>query len=93
VDTPQPVKTIELVRDAKDDDAAWDKKKKDHAPVELAYVLKNQNWVNANKKCMAFIKNTIENAIVGSIAKCASVGELLEKIKSSFTGSSKIYAT
>jgi hypothetical protein len=35
VDTPQPVKPIEPVRDAKDDDAAWEKKKKDYAPVEL----------------------------------------------------------
>jgi hypothetical protein len=93
VDTPQPVKPTELVRDAKDDDVAWDKKKNDHAPVELAYVLENQKWVNANKKCMAFIKNTIENPIMGSIAECASVGELLENIKSQFTGSSKIYAT
>jgi hypothetical protein len=42
---------------------------------------------------MAFIKNTIENAIVGSIAEYASVRELLEKIESKFTGSSKIYAT
>jgi hypothetical protein len=30
---------------------------------------------------MDFIKNTIENAIVGSIAECAFVGQLLEKIK------------
>jgi hypothetical protein len=30
---------------------------------------------------------------VGSIAECASVGELLEKIKSQFTGSSKKYGT
>jgi hypothetical protein len=93
VDTPQPVKPTEPVRDAKDDDAAWDKKKKDHALVELAYVLENQKWVNANKTCMTFIKNTIENAIVGSIAECAFVGEFLEKIKNQFTGSSKIYAT
>jgi hypothetical protein len=93
MDTPQPVKPIEPVRDAKDDDAAWDKKKKDYAQVELVYVLENQKWVNANKKCMAFIKNTIENAIAGSIEECTSVGEFLEKIKSQFTGSSKVYAT
>nr|XP_040258063.1 uncharacterized protein LOC120975519 [Aegilops tauschii subsp. strangulata] len=42
---------------------------------------------------MAFIKNTIESAIVGSIAECTSAGELLSKIKSQFTGSSEIYAT
>jgi hypothetical protein len=93
VDTPQPVKPIELVRDAKDDDTAWDKKKKNYAPVELAYVLENQKWVNANKKCMAFIKNKIENAIAGSIVEYTSVGEFVEKIKSQFTGSSKVYAT
>ena len=67
VGTPQPVKPTEPVRDAKDDDAAWDKKKKDYAPLELSYFIENQKWHNANKKCMAFIKNTVENAIVGSI--------------------------
>jgi hypothetical protein len=61
--------------------------------VELAYVLENQKWVNANKKCMAFIKNTIENAIAGLIKECTSVREFLEKIKSQFIGSSKVYAT
>ena len=59
----------------------------------MAYTLENQKWQTANKKCMAFIKNTIENAIMGSVAECASVGEYLEKIKSQFTGSSKTYAT
>ena len=42
---------------------------------------------------MAFIKNTIESTVIGSIAECTSAGELLTKIKSQFTGSSKIYAT
>jgi hypothetical protein len=63
VETLQPVKPIEPVRDAKDDDVAWDKKKKDHAPVELAYVLENQKWVNANKKCMAFIKTRLRTPL------------------------------
>ena len=93
VDTPQPVKLIEPVRDAKDDDDAWDKKRRDYAPLEMSYTLENKKWQTTNKKCMAFIKNTIEVAIVGSIAECASVREFLEKIKSQFTGSSKIYAT
>jgi hypothetical protein len=34
----------------------------------------------------------IENAIAGSIKECTSVREFLEKIKSQFTGSSKVYA-
>src|SRR5215216_3083633 len=93
VDIPQPVKPTEPVRAATDDDAAWDKKRKDYAPLELSYSIENQKWVNANKKCMAFIKNTIENAIIGSTAECTSVGELLTKIKNQFTGSSKVYAT
>ncbi|XP_037436091.1 uncharacterized protein LOC119303104 [Triticum dicoccoides] len=90
---PQPVRPIEPVREAIDDDAAWAKKKGDYAPLEQSYLIDNQKWVNANKKCMAFIKNTVESAIVGSIAECTSAGELLTKIKSQFTGSSKIYAT
>jgi hypothetical protein len=93
VDTPQPVKPIEPVKETTANDAAWEKKKRDHAPLEMAYTHNNQKWLNANKKFMAFIKNTIENAIVGSIKECTSVGEFLEKIKSQFTGSSKVYAT
>lgn len=42
VDTPQPVKPIEPIRGEKDDDAAWDKKKRNHAPVEMTYTLENQ---------------------------------------------------
>jgi hypothetical protein len=93
VDTPQPVKPTETVRETTNDDVAWEKKKRDHAPLEMPYTLDNQKWLNAYKKCMAFIKNTIENAIAGSIEECTSVGEFLEKIKSQFTGSSKVYAT
>jgi hypothetical protein len=40
----------------------------------MAYTLNNQKWLNANKKCMEFIKNTIENAIAGSIKECTLVG-------------------
>jgi hypothetical protein len=93
VGTPQLVKPTEPVREITDDDAAWEKRKRDHAPLEMAYTLDNQKWLNANKKCMTFIKNTIENAIAGLIEECTSIGEFLEKIKSQFTGSSKVYAT
>src|SRR3954469_15746239 len=92
VDTPQPVKPKESVRDANDTDATWEKKKRDYAPFEMSYPLENTKWLTANKKCMAFIKNTIDSHIVCSIPECVSAGELLEKIKSQFTGSSKIYA-
>ena len=87
LDTPQPDKPPEPVRDAKDDDTAWEKKKRDYAPLEMAYTLENKKWQTANKKCKAFIKNTIEHAIVGSIAECDSAQKFLQKIKSQYTGS------
>ena len=65
VDTPQPIKPPEPVKDATDDDAAWEKKKRDYAPLEMSYTLENKKWLTANKKCLAFIKNIIEHAIVG----------------------------
>jgi hypothetical protein len=43
----------------------------------------------ANKKCMAFIENTIEPSLLSSIEGCTSATELLVRIKSQFTGSSK----
>jgi hypothetical protein len=78
VDTPQPVKPLEPVKCDKDDDATWEKKQRDYTPLEMACTLENKKWQAANKKCMAFIKNTIDQAIVGSIAECDSVGEYLE---------------
>jgi hypothetical protein len=59
----------------------------------MAYTLEKKKWQTINKKCMAFIKNTIEQAIVGPITECDSVGEYPEKIKIQFTDSSKMYAT
>ena len=59
----------------------------------MAYDLKKTKWNNANKKCVAVIKNTIDPNILGSIGKCDSAAEYLEKIKNQFTGSSKTYAT
>ena len=58
----------------------------------MAYDLEKRKWMNANKKCMAFIKNMIEPAIVGSIAEFDST-MYLDRIKSQFTSSSKTYAT
>ena len=48
VEKPQPVRPTEPVREATDDDVAWDKKRGDHAPVEMLYSIENQKWVNAN---------------------------------------------
>ena len=85
VDTPQPVKPKEPVKEDKNSDDDWERNKRDYVPLEMSYTLNNQKWLTANKNCMAFIKNTIENAIVGSITECTSVVEFLKKIKSQFT--------
>ena len=53
----------------------------------------HRKWVTTNKKCLAMIKNMIEPAIVDSIPEYDTVTENLDRIKSQFTGSSKIYAT
>ncbi len=44
LDTPQPTKPADPVRDDKDDDDAWAKNKRDHASVEMSYTLENRKW-------------------------------------------------
>jgi hypothetical protein len=39
----------------------------------MAYDMRKQKWVNVNKKCVAFIKNTIKPTIMGSIQECDTV--------------------
>jgi len=90
---PKPKEPHALVRGTEDSDAAWQKKERDYAPLKMSYDLESKKWGNANKKCMAFLKNTIEPAIVGSIVECDSAKGYLERIHSQFTDSSKTYAT
>jgi hypothetical protein len=40
------------------------KRKRDHALEHMTYDLQKQKWVNANKKCVAIIKNTIQSTIM-----------------------------
>ena len=91
--TARPTEPLEPVREQNEDDTAWQKRQRDHAPLQMSYDLDHKKWTTANKKCMAVIKNTIEPAILGSITECDTVTEYLDKIKSQFTGSSKTYAT
>uniref|UniRef100_A0A453JYA3 DUF4219 domain-containing protein n=1 Tax=Aegilops tauschii subsp. strangulata TaxID=200361 RepID=A0A453JYA3_AEGTS len=42
LDEPQPVRPTEPVREATDDDAAWTKKRRDYAPLEMSYIIENQ---------------------------------------------------
>ena len=90
---PQPKEPPKPVRATEDTNAEWQKKQRDYVPLKMSYDLESKKWGNANNKCMAFLKNTIEPAIVGSIAECDSASGYLERIQSQFTGSSKTYAT
>ncbi|XP_044949176.1 uncharacterized protein LOC123398782 [Hordeum vulgare subsp. vulgare] len=93
LEEPQPVAPTEPVRDADEDDESWEKKQWDCGKEDMSYSIRNRLWINANKKCLAFIKNTIETTILGSVAECPTAKEMLNKIKSQFSGSSKTYAT
>jgi hypothetical protein len=70
------------VRETNESDADWKKRERDHAPIQMTYDMQKQKWINANKKCVAVIKNTIESTIIGSIQECDTVTEYLERIKS-----------
>jgi hypothetical protein len=93
VTTPCPTEPVAPVRETNESDADWQKKERDHAPIQMAYDLQKQKWINANKKYVAVIKNTIEPTIMGSIQECDTVTEYLERIKSQFYDSLKTYAT
>ena len=88
-----PTEPVALVREANEADAAWATREWDFESQKMSYDLEHRKWVTTNKKCLAVIKNTIESTIVGSIPKCDTVTEYLDRIKSQFTGSSKTYAT
>uniref|UniRef100_A0ACD5XER2 Uncharacterized protein n=1 Tax=Avena sativa TaxID=4498 RepID=A0ACD5XER2_AVESA len=45
VDTKQPVKPDDPVRGAAEESADFEKRKRDHAPLELAYSIDNQKWL------------------------------------------------
>ena len=57
------------------------KRKMDYALLNMSFDLSNIKWNNANKNCMAIIKNTIEPNILSSIGECDTVVEYLKKIK------------
>jgi hypothetical protein len=73
VTTPCPTKLVAPVRKANESNADWKKRERDHATIQMAYDMRKQKWVNVNKKCVAFIKNTIKPTIMGSIQECDTV--------------------
>ena len=93
VTSPCSTECVVSVRETNEHDATWATKERDFESQKISYALVHRKWITANKKCLAVIKNTIDPTIVGSIPECDTVTEYLDRIKSQFTGSSKIYAT
>ena len=93
VTSPCPTEPVAPVRETNEADAAWATKERDFESQKMSYDLEHRKWVTANKKYLAVIKNMIEPVIVGSIPECDTITEYLDRIKSQFTGYSKIYAT
>jgi hypothetical protein len=90
---PTPTKSVIPVREDTDIDASWKQTELSYKKVKADYEKLYAKWFPANKKCLVMVKNTIEPAIMGSIANYATVTEYLEKLKNQYTGSLKIYAT
>jgi hypothetical protein len=92
VTTLCPIELVALVRETNESNADG-KRERDHASIQMAYDLQKPKWINANKKCVVVIKNTIESTIMGSIQECDTIKEYLKRIKNQFYGSLKTYAT
>jgi hypothetical protein len=93
VTTLCPTEPVAPVRETNESNADWQKRERDHASIQMAYDLQKPKWINANKKCVVVIKNTIESTIMGSIQECDTIKEYLKRIKNQFYGSLKTYAT
>ena len=90
ITTPKPTEPTAPVTGIVGTDAEWQQKERGYAPLRMAYDLANAKWTNANKKCVAVIKNAIEPNILGSIGECDTAAEYLKKTKNQFTGSQRL---
>ena len=90
---PRPIEPVGPVRADGEEDGPWQARLRDFAPIWSVWDLKRRQWDTTNKKCLAVVKNTIDNSLLGSIPECDTITEYLQKIKDQFTGSSKVYAT
>jgi hypothetical protein len=90
---PCPTEPEDPMRDENKSDADFAARKRGHAEIRMRYDLEHRQWTLSNRKCLLVAKATIEEQIRGSIPKCATVTEYLDKIKIQFTGSTKATAS
>jgi hypothetical protein len=77
ISTPFPTELVELIRRTDETDAVWATKEKDYTNERMLFDLQKRQWINANKKYLAVVKNTIDPIIVGSIKECDTILEYL----------------
>jgi hypothetical protein len=65
----------------------------DFASIRMAYDLERAKWDTSNRKCLMVIKSSIMEAIRGAIPNCETFKEYIKKLKSQFTGSSKMHTS
>jgi hypothetical protein len=90
ITSPCPTESEDPVRGKNESDTDFAARKRDHAEIRMKYDLKHRQWTLSNRKCLLVAKATIEEQIRDSIPECATATEYLEKIKSQFTGSTKV---
>lgn len=59
----------------------------------LHYSIEKKKWEFSNTKCLKIVRHLIDDSIEGSIPECTTAKELLDRLRSQFTGSSKAYAS
>ncbi|KAJ1275373.1 hypothetical protein BS78_05G130700 [Paspalum vaginatum] len=59
----------------------------------MQYSIDKRRWEISNNKCLMIIRHRINDSIEWSIPECTTTKELLERLKTQFTGSSKAYAS
>jgi molybdopterin converting factor small subunit len=82
---------LDIPNDLSADDKA--EREKQNSKLMSCYEIEKINWERSNRKCLMAIKKRISEGIWGTIPKCETVVEYLEKMKSQFTGSSKAYVS
>ena len=57
----------------------------------LHYSIEKKKWEFSNTKCLKIVRHLIDDSIEGSIPECTTAKELLDRLRSQFTGSSKAH--
>ena len=58
----------------------------------VKFDIERAQWNTSNRKCLMIIKGSIADSVRMSITNCPTASEYLAKVKSQFTGLSKVYA-